>query len=115
MKPSATLGLAAVAALSFAGTAAARPIMPSCIAKCPDGYQYRTCTEAGAPILYFADPCMMHRSSTSSSKSVSSSASSVSSKSSSSGGACAPSGILCSFGAKPQCIASRWFCLPVSR
>lgn len=32
-----------------------------CIAQCPDGYKYPTCTEEGYPINYFLDPCRAHR------------------------------------------------------
>lgn len=32
-----------------------------CIATCPDGYEYRVCTEDGFPINYFADPCREHQ------------------------------------------------------
>jgi Kazal-type serine protease inhibitor domain len=37
-----------------------------CIARCADGYEYRTCTEDGHPINYFVDPCFNHSSSSSS-------------------------------------------------
>jgi len=58
----------------------------ACIAKCPDGYEYRKCVRPGLPIYYFADPCLTHQGSSksSSSKSSSSSLSSSSSVSSSS-------------------------------
>ena len=38
-----------------------------CIASCPDGTRYRTCTSDGQPIYYFADPCLGHYSTSSSS------------------------------------------------
>lgn len=147
MKLPLALGLAA-AALSAAGTVAARPALTcdahailcspgsipvctanvwgclqlpasssssgkaeQCVAKCPDGHEYRTCTEDGHPIHYFADPCLTHSASPSSTSS--SSASSVSSKgSSSSANACGPSAILCGPGHKPVCFGRRWSCLP---
>jgi len=40
---------------------------------CPDGYGYPTCTTNGNPINYFADPCLTHQGSSSSSVSSSSS------------------------------------------
>jgi hypothetical protein len=67
----------------------------SCIAKCSDGYEYRTCTEDGHPINYFADPCMNH----------SSSASSVSSQS------CGANPYLCMIGTMPQCTNGQWKCV----
>jgi hypothetical protein len=36
-----------------------------CRASCPDGYSYRTCSEDGSPIYYFADPCLGHYSTSS--------------------------------------------------
>jgi hypothetical protein len=32
----------------------------ACIARCSDGYEYRTCTEDGYPINYFVDACRSH-------------------------------------------------------
>ncbi len=49
----------------------------ACIARCPDGYEYRACTEDGSPLYYFADPCMFHQGSSVSSASSASSVSSV--------------------------------------
>jgi hypothetical protein len=78
---------------------------PSCIARCSDGYEYRTCTEDGHPINYFIDPCMFHSGV---------SASSVSSSSSVSSLACGALQMLCIQGTSAQCVSGQWQCLPVS-
>jgi hypothetical protein len=47
------------------------------MAICPDGYKYPTCTPQGRPINYFADPCLTHGGTASSSVSSASSSSSI--------------------------------------
>ncbi len=66
----------------------------SCIAMCPDGYEYRSCTEDGHPINYFADPCMNH---------YNSSTPPVNS--------CGASLILCIQGMLPVCSDGAWKCV----
>jgi hypothetical protein len=78
-----------------------------CVAFCPDGYSYRTCTEDGHPINYFADPCMNHYT-VSSVSSRSSSSSSVSSVSACNG----PNRLLCMRDSDPRCVNGQWTCVP---
>jgi hypothetical protein len=80
------------------GSSSAGPLTSrSCIAKCPDGYQYRTCSEDGSPIYYFADPCLNHYGSSSSQSALS----------------CSPSNIRCAFGYDAVCAdGNNWRCVP---
>ncbi len=66
-----------------------------CIAECADGYEYRTCTEDGHPINYFADPCMNHQASSESNEN-----------------SCGASAILCIQGTIPACVKNEWTCVP---
>lgn len=84
-----------------------------CLARCPDGHEYRTCTDEGYPINYFADPCMNHYAS--SSASSVSSAPSSSSASSVPAGNCGPNPILCVRTMRPACADGRWTCVPLPR
>ena len=70
----------------------------SCIAKCADGYEYRTCTEDGHPIYYFADPCLGHYGSASSQASFPSDST------------CGPNNVRCVSGTTPVCTNGSWSC-----
>lgn len=93
------LALAAVVLAAGSSSVSAKTASPlggipdKCVAMCPDGYMYATCTEDGHTINYFADPCLTH------------------------GGSSAPMNdcgantVLCAKDRVPSCIEGKWRCV----